>query len=195
AVSDIVARLERRIAAALRYTDHRDSDRIERTAAALRAVAAAEWSDIGPSTEVSLLRPPIGEPHPYTPRMRRAAILSEPLPEIHLDPAIEAFILAKDAFRQRVMVTPERVIAFVERKLGGSPAIRGSEMVVADVDEFVVFQRLREIDVLFDGILTTRYRLSRVAGRVSNGWLDCPDFMVERRNPAVRPVSVRPRGA
>ncbi|WP_311275601.1 Wadjet anti-phage system protein JetA family protein [Methylobacterium sp. WCS2018Hpa-22] len=182
-VADIVARLERRIAASLRYTDHRDSDRIERTAAALRAVRAAEWSDLAPLAQVSLLRPPIGEPHFYTPRMRRTAILSEPLPEIHLDPAIEAFILAKDAFRQRVMVTPERVIAFVERKLGTNPAIRGSEIVVADVDEFVVFQRLREIDVLFDGLLNDRYRLTRVAGRVSNGWLDCPDFMVERSSP------------
>ena len=71
------------------------------------------------------------------------------------------------------MVTPERVIAFVERKLGTNPAIRGIRDRRGDVDEFVVFQRLREIDVLFDGLLNDRYRLTRVAGRVSNGWLDC----------------------
>ena len=180
-VADIVARLERRIAAALRYMDHRDSDRIERTAAALRAVGSAgAWPAAVPAPPVSLLRPPLGEPHLYAPRMRRAAIRSEPLPELRLDPTIEAFIAAKDAFRQRVMVTEDRVVAFVEGKLGSAAAIRGSQIVVADVDEFVVFQRLREIDVLFDGVLNARYRLSRVEGRVSNGWLDCPDFLVER---------------
>ena len=181
-VADIVARLERRIAAALRYMDHRDSDRIERTAAALRAVAAidVETMDGMPAAQVSLLRAPIGEPHLYSPRLRRPPIESEPLPEFHIDPAVEAFIAAKDAFRRRVAVTPERVVAFVEGKLGRGRAIRGSQILIADVDEFVVFQRLREIDVLFDGVLSSRYRLSRVAGRVSNGWLDCPDFLVER---------------
>ena len=181
AVADIVARLERRIAASLRYTDHRDSDRIERTAAALRAVGGADETVFdAPPPQVSLLRPPLGEPHLYAPRAVRRAILSEPLPEIVLDPAIEAFIAAKDAFRRRVAVTPERMAAYVEAKLGPTGAIRGSQIRVADVDEFVVFQRLREIDVLFDGVLGARYRLSRVEGRVSNGWLDCPDFLVER---------------
>jgi len=186
AVADIVARLERRIAATLRYLDHRDSDRIERTAAALRAVAGGD-DDLGglPDPQVSLFRPPIGEPHCYAPRLRRAAIESEPLPEIEIDPVIEAFIAAKDAFRERVAVTPERIVAFVEARLGPERAIRGSQIQIADVDDFVVFQRLREIDVLFDGSLRARYRLSRREGRVSNGWLDCPDFLLERA-PALR---------
>ncbi|MCJ2037317.1 Wadjet anti-phage system protein JetA family protein [Methylobacterium sp. J-068] len=182
AVAEIVARLERRIAAALRTLDHRDSDRIERTAAALRAVAACADDELPglPDTQVSTFRPPIGEPHCYAPRLRRPPIDSEPLPEFELDPAIEAFIAAKDAFRLRVAVTPERVVDFIEGKLGHGRAIRGSQIGIADVDDFVVFQRLREIDVLFDGTLRGRYRLSRVEGRVSNGWLDCPDFLVER---------------
>lgn len=181
AVADIVARLERRIAAALRYMDHRDSDRIERVAASLRALGAARPNfDDAPAPQISLTRPPIGEPHLYAPRLARRVIVSEPLPEIHLDPAIEAFIAAKDAFRQRVAVTQERMVAFVEAKLGQVGTIRGSQIPVTDVDDFVVFQRLREIDVLFDGALGERYHLSRLDGRVSNGWLDCPDFLVER---------------
>ncbi|KQP60665.1 hypothetical protein ASG40_03605 [Methylobacterium sp. Leaf399] len=181
AVDAVVARLERRIAAALRYLDHRDSDRIERVAAALRAVGATGTPpDPPPMAQVSLLHPPVGEPHLYRPRNARRPILAEPLPEIWLDPAVEAFIAAKDAFRQRVAVTPERMIAFVEGQLGRSTAIRGSQIRVTDVDAFVVFQRLRELDVLFDGALGQRYRLSRLEGRVSNGWLDCPDFLLER---------------
>lgn len=139
-----------------------------------------------PEPQVSLFRPPIGEPHPYAPRLRRPPIESEPLPEFVLDPAIEAFIAAKDAFRLRVAVTPERIVDFIEARLGRERAIRGSQIRIADVDDFVVFQRLREIDVLFDGTLRARYRLSRVEGRVENGWLDCPDFLVERAGAGAR---------
>jgi hypothetical protein len=69
---------------------------------------------------------------------------------------------------------------FVEERLGRTGTLRGSQIRVTDVDAFVVFQRLREIDVLFDGSLGSRYRLSRIEGRVANGWLDCPDFLIER---------------
>ncbi|HEV7440324.1 MAG TPA: Wadjet anti-phage system protein JetA family protein, partial [Methylobacterium sp.] len=102
-------------------------------------------------------------------------------------PAIEAFVNAKAEFRRRTTVTPEAIVAFLEVKLGRAAAIRGSEIPVADVDEFVIFQRLREIDVLFDGHLMERYALSRAEGRVSNGWLECPDFVVERRGTGPEP--------
>ena len=72
------------------------------------------------------------------------------------------------------------MVEFIEARLGRGRAIRGSQITIADVDDFVVFQRLREVDVLFDGSLRGRYRLSRVEGRVANGWLDCPDFLLER---------------
>ncbi|GJE42619.1 Wadjet anti-phage system protein JetA family protein [Methylobacterium soli] len=179
-VDDIVARMERRIAAAVRYMDRPDSLGIERTAAALRAVGAAPEPPDLPAG-LSLLRPPIGEAHLYGPRQRRAPVTVEAMPELVLDPAIEAFVNAKAEFRRRTTVTPETIVAFLEVKLGRAPAIRGSDIPVADVDEFVIFQRLREIDVLFDGHLMERYALSRAEGRVSNGWLECPDFTVERR--------------
>ena len=179
AVSEIVARLERRIAAAIRYAQTGDSARIERTAAALRAVGATRLSQ-APAPPILPMRGPIGAPHVYTPRTRRPPIAAQPLPEARADPAVEAFVEAKDAFRRRTTVTPESVVAFVERAFGGGTAIRGSRIRVADVDAFVVFQRLREIEVLFDGLLAERYRVARVEGRVANGWLDCPDFLLER---------------
>ncbi|KQO89115.1 Wadjet anti-phage system protein JetA family protein [Methylorubrum extorquens] len=184
AVAEVVARLERRISAALRYRDPRDSARIERAAAALRAVGAGEDDLAGlPLPQISLLRPPIGPPQLTNPRMPRRIIEYEPLPEIDIDPAIEAFIAAKDEFRRRITVTPERIVAYLDARLAQVKALRGSDIQVDDVDAFVVFQRLREIDVLFDGVLRSRYRVARIEGRVSNGWLDCPDFMIERIPP------------
>jgi hypothetical protein len=70
--------------------------------------------------------------------------------------------------------------AFLDRHLGPDGTLRGSAIAVADVDAFVVFQRLREIDVLFEGALGTRYTIARVEGRLANGWLDCPDFVIRR---------------
>ncbi|CAO4171894.1 DUF2397 domain-containing protein [Methylorubrum aminovorans] len=181
AVAEVVTRLERRISAALRYRDPRDSARVERAAAALRAVGAGEDDLAGlPLPQVSLLRTPIGPPQLTNPRMPRRLIEYEPLPEIDIDPAIEAFIAAKDAFRRRITVTPERIVAYLDARLAQVKSLRGSDIPIDDVDAFVVFQRLREIDVLFDGVLRERYRVARIEGRVSNGWLDCPDFMIER---------------
>ncbi|MFD1356185.1 Wadjet anti-phage system protein JetA family protein, partial [Methylorubrum suomiense] len=149
---------------------------------ALRAAGAAPdaaFADM-PAPEVSLLRPPIGPPQLTNPRMPRRAIESEPLPEIETDPAIEAFVLAKDAFRRRTTVTPERIAAFLDARLKPGRSLRGSDIAIADVDAFVVFQRLREIDVLFDGALRARYRLAPGEGRLTNDWIDCPDFTIER---------------
>ncbi|GJE56233.1 MULTISPECIES: Wadjet anti-phage system protein JetA family protein [Methylobacterium] len=181
-VSDIVARMERRIAAAMRYEGNRDSARIERTAAALRAVGAVGDVARAPVPPILSARMPVGPPHLYAPRMKRRAIVTEPLPDSVNDPAIDAFVEAKDEFRRRTTVTPESITVFLERQFASGRTVRGSGIRVSDIDAFVVFQRLREIDVLFDGALAGRYRLSRVDGRIANGWLDCPDFTVERQH-------------
>ncbi|TXM94931.1 hypothetical protein FV222_20960 [Methylobacterium sp. WL103] len=142
---------------------------------------------------ISLLRPPIGTPHLSIPRGRKAPIELEALPDFEIDPAIEAFVEAKAAYRRRTTVTAETMTAFLDRHLGLDGTLRGSAIAVADVDAFVVFQRLREIDVLFEGALGTRYAVSRVEGRLSNGWLDCPDFVI-RRTSSDRHAGDRPAG-
>jgi hypothetical protein len=180
AVDAVVARLERRIGAALHAMDRPDPTAIERAAALLRAVGTAEIApDVQP--EISLLRPPIGHAHLQAPRTRRTAIDIEPLPDLDDDPAVDAFAAAKAEFRRRTTVTPESMAAFVEARLGPAPTLRGSEIAIADVDDFIVFQRLREIEVLFDARLGDRYAVSPLPARVANGWLDCPDFILERR--------------
>ena len=180
AVDAVVARLERRIGAALRYIDSPEPGRVERIAALLQAVGAYAAAPDVPAA-LSLLRPPIGEAHLQTPRTRKGAIQVEALPDLADDPAVEAFAAAKAAFRLRTTVTPETMAAFVEDRLGRAEALRGSHIAIASVDDFVVFQRLREIDVLFDAHLGARYAVTPLPERVENGWLDCPDFLLERR--------------
>ncbi|MGU3452296.1 Wadjet anti-phage system protein JetA family protein [Methylobacterium sp. 391_Methyba4] len=180
AVDAVVARLERRIASALHVMDRPDPSGVERVAAMLRAVGGSEIAPDVPG-DVSLLRPPIGHAHLQAPRARKAAIDMEPLPDVEDDPVVDAFAAAKAEFRRRTTVTPESMSAFVEARLGKAVRLRGSQIVIAGVDDFIVFQRLREIDVLFDAKLGERYAVTRLPERVANGWLDCPDFLLERR--------------
>jgi hypothetical protein len=180
AVDAVVARLERRIGAAVRIMDAADPGAVGRVAELLRAVGAAgQAPDVAP--DLSPLRPPIGEAHLQTPRARRAPIAIEAVPEPARDRAVDAFAAAKAEFRRRTTVTPQTMAAFVEARLGSEARLRGSGMAIADVDDFVVFQRLREIDLLFDRQLGERYALTHLATRLSNGWIDCPDFLLERK--------------
>ena len=180
AVAEVVTRLERRIAAALRHHGRQDSGGIERASAALRAIGAATDLSEAPEPPILSLRWPIGSPHLTSPRLRRSAIEAQPLPDLPTDPAIAAFAQAKDDFRRRTTITPERMRAFLDDLLRTRASVRASSIVVEDVDAFVVFQRLREVDMLFEGALAARYRVVREEGRVANGWLDCPDFSITR---------------
>ncbi|MDP4024576.1 DUF5716 family protein [Methylobacterium sp. NEAU 140] len=180
AVDAVVARLERRIGAAVLFMDAPDPGAVERVAALLRAVGAAEDAPLV-AAALTVLRPPLGEAHLQTPRARRAEIPIDPLPDLEPDPAIDRFAEAKAAFRRRTTVTPETMAAFVEARLGRRGALRGSGIAIDGVDDFVVFQRLREIDLLFEGRLGARYGVTHLTDRLANGWLDCPDFLLERR--------------
>jgi hypothetical protein len=73
---------------------------------------------------------------------------------------------------------------YVDAKLSDGRPLRGSGIAIADVDDFVVFQRLREIDLLFEGQLADSYAVTHLTERLVNDWLDCPDFIVERRQGA-----------
>ena len=180
AVDAVVVRLERRIGATLRYAEAPDPGTVERIAALLQIVGEEDEAPDVPA-DLSLLRPPLGEAHLQSPRARRAEIFIEALPDLDIDPAVDAFAAAKADFRRRVTVTPERMRDFVEARLMRGKPLRGSHLTIADVDDFVVFQRLREIDLLFEGQLAETYAVTHLTERLVNGWLDCPDFVVERR--------------
>ncbi len=77
-------------------------------------------------------------------------------------------------------VTALRVGAFLDRVLAGRDHVLASEIEVGNVDDFVVFQRLREADLMFDGILSKRFRIERAATAAENEWLEFRDFAIHR---------------
>jgi hypothetical protein len=77
-------------------------------------------------------------------------------------------------------VTPHRVAAFLDRILGRRNRVMASEIVIDNVDDFVVFQRLREADLMFDGLLAPRFRIERLAVAAQNEWMEFADFAINR---------------
>jgi hypothetical protein len=122
----------------------------------------------------------LGEDALYQQRPPLRVIARTRFRETPPDPAVVAFEQAKELYARRMTVTPQRVSAFLDRVLEGKDRLMASEITVDNVDDFVVFQRLREADLMFDGLLSHRFRIERSAAPAENDWLEFADFAIER---------------
>lgn len=182
-ISETQARLERRIHTIVRYMDRHDGGLIDRVTGAIRALGGAPLPMDGlvePDPCVFRLAPLLGGDVLNTRKPRQKDIARTRVRDIQLDPALAAFHAAKLAYARRVTVSPQQVIDFVEKVLGDRPSIRGSAMTVATIDDFIVFQRLRELPYMFDGILARHYQVDPLPARAQNEWLDFAEFEVRR---------------
>jgi len=186
AIDATAARIERRIMNTARYMDRVGRKSEARLAEAMRVIARKDDPAEGIPVRPALLPRgmPIGPAHIPTPRRERAPIPPTTVREERLDPALERYALAKAEYVRRTRVTPQNMRDFIEKVLGSRPAIQGSEIEIRSVEEFVSFQRLRELGTLFDGALARRYEIELLDGRVSNDWITCQDFVIRRRREA-----------
>jgi hypothetical protein len=96
------------------------------------------------------------------------------------DPALVAYEMAKEAYSERVRVTPAKVRTFLDAQMGARSCIAGSEMRIETLDDFFVFERLPEIRTRFPNDLS-EVRVERIdAGVIDNQWIRCADFRVYR---------------
>ena len=91
-----------------------------------------------------------------------------------------AFRLAKLEYARRVAVSPQRLRDFLARVLDGRDSIQGSEIPVETVDDFILFQRLRDVPFMFDAMLGREFSVIPLGARAENEWLDFPDFKIAR---------------
>lgn len=188
AIDATAARIERRIMNTARYMDRAGRSTSARITAAMKATKAAKEPPDGiavPSPLLSGFRP-IGPSHIPMPRRVRPPVETASLREVRRDKALDAFMAAKTEYARRTRVTPQLMIDFVSRMLSGAESVRGSDMNVATVDDFIVFQRLRELPSIFDGAVARRYELQFLPERLSNGWIECQDFMIKTRQRSMR---------
>lgn len=182
-IDETQSRIERRVHTVIRYMDRDDGGLLDRATNALRALGACALALDGTvETNGHILRPErlLGEDSLYQQRPTRQDIGRTRLRETPPDPAVIAFEEAKEEYARRMTVTPQRVAAFLDRILDGKARVMASEIVIDNVDDFVVFQRLRETDIMFDGLLSSRFQIERSTTATENEWLKFADFAISR---------------
>lgn len=182
-ISETQQRIERKIHTIVRYMDRHDGGAVERATAAIRALGATGVrmeTDVPTDPCLLLLDPLLGGDILYNRRQVSRGIDRSMVRETHPDPAFEAFRLAKLDYARQVTVSPQRVRAFLNRILEGRDSVTGSEISVETVDDFIVFQRLRDVPFMFDGALARDFSVTPLNRRACNSWLDFPDFTVTR---------------
>ncbi|WP_082655523.1 Wadjet anti-phage system protein JetA family protein [Aureimonas sp. D3] len=181
-----VARIERRIANTARYMDRIQNRSEVGLADAMKAVAAAKGDAISVAPALLPRILPLGPVHIPAPRREKPAITRTILSDRAPDPAALLYARAKEEYVRRTRVTPERLSAYLETALAGRPEMRGRDMPIESVDDFVAFQRLREIPSIFNGTLARSYEIELLTERCSNDWITCQDFLIRRRGEASR---------
>lgn len=182
-IDETQSRIERRVHTVIRYMDRDDGGLLDRATQALRALGASALPPDGTvDTDAHLFRAErlLGEDALYQQRQPRREIARTRLSETLPDPAVVAFERAKEEYARRMAVTPQRVRVFLDRILDGRDRVLASEIAIDNVDDFVVFQRLRETDLMFDGLLAGRFRIERMAASAENEWLEFADFAICR---------------
>jgi hypothetical protein len=182
-IAETQSRVEKRIHTIVRYMDRHDGGLIDRVTRAIRALGAADLAmedPVEPDPYLVHLDPLLGGDTLNTRKARRKDIARTRVQDVRPDPALVAFHEAKLAYARRVTVTPQRVVAFVEDLLADRAAIRGSDIAVETIDDFIVFQRLRELPHLFDGLLARRYRVETLSAQAENDWIRFADFEISR---------------
>lgn len=182
-IGETQQRVERKIHTIVRYMDRHDGGAVERATRAIRNLGATEASmaeEVPAAPYMLLLEPLLGGDILYTQRQTRKEIDRSRVREIPPDPAFEAFRQAKLEYAHKVAVSPRRVREFLDRVFAGRDSVLGSEISVETVDDFIVFQRLRDVPFMFDGVLAREFTVVLLDERAENLWLDFPDFTISR---------------
>jgi hypothetical protein len=181
AIDETASRIERRIANTAKYMD-----RVGRTSEAsiieaIKLVASMPNGSEFRRSAVLFRELPVGPPHMATPRREKPPVEASTVREIAKDPVYERFITAKAEFMKRIKITQASYCQFIERALGDAVAVKGSNLVLETVDDFLVFQRLRELPTIFDGTVAKRFEIEMLPSRVNNEWIECQDFVIKRK--------------
>lgn len=182
AIDHTAARIEKRILTTARYMDRAGGQAETRIIEAMKAVAAAQAGSSGISVKTPLLHRglPIGPAHIPTPRREKTPISRSAVREKLPDPAFDAYRIHKGEYARKTRVTFESMIGYLDRIMKDRIQVRGSEIAPTCLEEFVPFQRLREIPTMFDGAVSRKYEITILKDRIANDWIECQDFVIKR---------------
>lgn len=173
-IEDFRDRLERRVRTTVHYMDMMSEGSAERLARMIPQIAVLEAAEV----ELRLRTPdagfPISEKALYTPPPPRSAPAKTRFKLPQRDPYLKAYVAATTAFDKLVRVTPGRMVALIEAKLGERTEMHSSEMTIESIDELLAFRGLPA------AAQVGPYRVTREDGRTANDWIELPSFLIER---------------
>lgn len=184
-IEDTNLRLQRRIANTVRYMDRIGYAALDRITETIRAVAAMPFAledDIPVSVPIVPAIRPIGTQDLYQKRVPKAEIKPQIIRKRKPDPAFRAFEEAKRAFQNRMFPTKARMLSFLEQALSDESVVEARDIRIETLDDFVIFQRLRELPYLYGGALAKRYVVEFREDAYESEWLTCQDFTIRRVN-------------
>lgn len=186
------ARIERRIRNTIRFLDRMGNDETGTFIDAARALGRLENTAIEElplNLPILDTKPPIDAGSLYKkralPRVAQPAVARRREP----DPALVAYELAKEAYGERARVTPKKVRSYLDRQMGDKTTMMGSEMTIADLDDFFVFERLPEVAAQFPGQMPELKITRTPQSVINNGWITCLDFQVSREQEGMADVA------
>ena len=180
AIDNTAANIEKRIMTTARYMDRIGNSAEAKIIATMKSLASmpATAEEKMPQAPFLPTFLPLGPAHVPTPRREKPPIEVSGIRENKKDPAFELFVAAKADYTKRTRVTSDRLKQFIHNAMIDKISIRGSEIKIASVDDFVCFQRLREIKSIFDGNIAKAYDIEYLDERLHNDWIECQDFII-----------------
>ncbi len=179
-IEDFRDRLERRVRTTVHYMDVMGEGSAERLARVIERLAAIGSADV----ELRLRSPDVGFPLSeralYTPPPPRSMPEKTRFKMPKRDPYLKAYVTATTAFDSMVRVTPARMTAFINAKIGDRGELHSSEIKIETIEELLAFRSLRAAIGSAASAEMGSYRVVVEGGRTDNEWINLPSFRIER---------------
>jgi hypothetical protein len=182
-------RFERRAANTVRYMDRTEPGMAARLARLLQAIAELDRETQNRTLDErlhALVRPrPLSRKSPSSGRAERSQPAVSPLRARKVDPQelVRQQVLQRFLLRRRI--DPSAVANYLDRQLTGRLRIEASEFAIETAEDLLNFAHARYLK--FFGSrgerLANQYEIRLGGETISNQWMRCRNFIVQRRRP------------
>lgn len=179
-------RLERRINRAMSYANRIDMSNPARLSGLIHKIGTKvkDWdADIPVLSDLADPCRAWGPQFLARPRQSRRLPEAIPLRVEVRDPIITAYDQAKVAYLKRMIITPAKIAGFLAERMRDQPVINACDLEITDVEEALIFQKLRLLPIIGGKTLNSQYELTLHPGKlIETAWSTCQDFTITRKD-------------
>lgn len=189
-IDDFRFQLEQRVKTTVDYLNYTTSTPIGRLRDVIQRLSKLADRNLSqlddfPTCDIIADLLPRGPRHLYQPPQLR----TRPDPSLRRrrtrDPADLRYQEALRAFARRMRLTPDRVVDYLEPQFNAAArrdrsVLQAEDLRLDTLDDFLVFERLRQLPQLFGGILARSYSVEPSERLFESEWLICRSFSIMR---------------